>query len=158
MITTQRQVAYHAKEHETREITVKGVIEGEISPEEISQWLLNSNDELPLVYSTKNPELVSEEQQRYGMAQASQALENFFAEVVRLAVANGVTRVISAGGETSSAIVERLNLSELQIGPEIDPGIPALRATENLVMSLKSGSFGADDFFAKANVLLAGES
>jgi uncharacterized protein YgbK (DUF1537 family) len=38
----------------------------------------------------------------------------------------------------------------MEIGPEIDPGVPAMRADENLVLALKSGNFGADDFFEKA--------
>jgi len=73
-----------------------------------------------------------------------------------LAAANGVTKIITAGGETSGAIVEALKLNMLEIGPEIDPGVPALRAGENLVVALKSGNFGGPDFFAKASRILAG--
>jgi len=47
-----------------------------------------------------------------------------------------------------------LGLQQLEIGPEIDPGVPALRAGPELVVALKSGNFGAEDFFEKAaNVL-----
>ena len=74
--------------------------------------------------------------------------------VARLAVTRGVTRIITAGGETSGAVVEALDLDELRIGPEIDPGVPALRAGPRLVLALTSGNFGAEDFFQKAaNVL-----
>jgi uncharacterized protein YgbK (DUF1537 family) len=46
----------------------------------------------------------------------------------------------------------------LEIGPEIDPGVPALRAGPNLVIALKSGNFGADHFFQKAAGVLAGDA
>jgi uncharacterized protein YgbK (DUF1537 family) len=66
-----------------------------------------------------------------------------------------------AGGETSGAVVEALSPRALAIGPAIDPGVPALRATGGatelpLVLALKSGNFGARDFFAKAASVLEG--
>ena len=43
----------------------------------------------------------------------------------------------------------------MAVGPEIDPGVPALAVPETgLTLALKSGNFGADDFFAKAAGLL----
>ena len=42
------------------------------------------------------------------------------------------------------------------MGPEIDPGVPAIRAGPTLTVALKSGNFGADDFFEKAAAILAG--
>jgi uncharacterized protein YgbK (DUF1537 family) len=36
--------------------------------------------------------------------------------------------------------------------------VPALRARPDLVVALKSGNFGAEDFFEKADALLAGAS
>ncbi len=79
-------------------------------------------------------------------------IEELFAEVARKLVAGGVTRLVTAGGETSGAIVEGLGITALEIGPEIDPGVPAVRATGDipLVLALKSGNFGAKDFFEKA--------
>jgi uncharacterized protein YgbK (DUF1537 family) len=62
--------------------------------------------------------------------------------------------MIVAGGETSGAVVERLGLTELEIGPEISPGVPALRAGPDLVLALKSGNFGADSFFDEAASML----
>ncbi|MEM9591955.1 MAG: nucleotide-binding domain containing protein, partial [Pseudomonadota bacterium] len=82
------------------------------------------------------------------------AIEGFFASLARMAVAAGVERIITAGGETSGAVVEALDLEELVIGPEITPGVPALRAGPKLVVALKSGNFGAEDFFEKATEVL----
>jgi len=68
-----------------------------------------------------------------------------------VSVQKGVRRLISAGGETSGAVVGALNATDLEIGPMIDPGVPALRVSgKKLVIALKSGNFGAPDFFFKA--------
>jgi uncharacterized protein YgbK (DUF1537 family) len=54
--------------------------------------------------------------------------------------------------------VQRLGIETLKIGPEIDPGIPWTIAsapdTPEMVLALKSGNFGADDFMLKAWDLL----
>ena len=56
---------------------------------------------------------------------------------------------------TSGAVVEGLDLSALDIGPEIAPGVPAVKAAGRPIwLSLKSGNFGADDFFTKTWRLL----
>jgi uncharacterized protein YgbK (DUF1537 family) len=67
-----------------------------------------------------------------------------------------VRKILTAGGETSGAVVEGLSLAQLEIGPEIDPGVPALRAGDTLVLALKSGNFGSVDYFEKAAGILAG--
>jgi uncharacterized protein YgbK (DUF1537 family) len=58
-----------------------------------------------------------------------------------------------AGGETSGTTVSRLGVRRLRIGGEIDPGVPwtfAEGAAAPLLLALKSGNFGAPDFFLKA--------
>lgn len=73
------------------------------------------------------------------------------------AVRRGVTRLISAGGETSGAVVNALEADALRIGPMIDPGVPAVVTVgQPLALALKSGNFGADDFFLKAARVLEG--
>lgn len=154
---TRSQVAFHAARHPVREIPAGDVIEGRLPTSEIADWLLRS-DGLPLVYSSADPTEVARVQEKFGREASSSALEAFFAEVARLAVAGGATRVITAGGETSGAIIDGLRLGMLEIGPEIDPGVPALRAGPDLVVALKSGNFGAEDFFEKADRVLEGAS
>lgn len=46
----------------------------------------------------------------------------------------------------------------LQIGAQIDPGVPATVSSgaQPLALALKSGNFGARDFFTKALKQLAG--
>jgi uncharacterized protein YgbK (DUF1537 family) len=49
-------------------------------------------------------------------------------------------------------VVEALGVTSMSIGEEIDPGVPALVAERDgpLGLALKSGNFGAEDFFEKA--------
>lgn len=155
-IATREQVAHHATHSPTREINAADVIEGRLSALDMAEWLL-SQDGLPLAFSSADPEVVKQVQTTFGREKSATALEDFFADVARICVGRGVTRVITAGGETSGAIVEGLSLKTLEIGPEIDPGVPALRASESLVVALKSGNFGAKDFFEKANYVLSGD-
>lgn len=152
---TRAQVAYHATRHPAREIDAEDVIEGRLPAAEIAAWLLGAGN-LPIAYSSADPETVARVQKRHSREVSAAALEAFFAEVARLSVAGGVTRVITAGGETSGAVVEGLSLKSLEIGPRIDPGVPALRARADLVVALKSGNFGTKDFFGKADRILAG--
>lgn len=153
--TTRAQVALHAKTNPTFEIVAADVLEGKLKPESVVDWLLE-NEGLPLAFSSAEPEVIKQVQGRFGLEKSAEALEGFFAELARQAVARGITRIITAGGETSGAVVAGLSLDVLEIGPEIDPGVPALRAGDHLVVALKSGNFGAPDFFAKADRLLQG--
>ena len=66
---------------------------------------------------------------------------------------------MAAGGETSGAVAGVLGRVAFEIGPEIDPGVPALATVgePRLALALKSGNFGGEDFFAKAARQLQGE-
>lgn len=154
---TRAQVARHSAQHPAREIAVADVIKGREVAATIADWMLSQSG-VPLVFSSADPSAVAEAQTRFGTARTAAALEGFFTDVARAAVAGGAKRLVVAGGETSGAVVEGLDLARLTIGPEIDPGVPALRARHDLVFALKSGNFGAVDFFEKAADLLAGQT
>jgi uncharacterized protein YgbK (DUF1537 family) len=67
--------------------------------------------------------------------------------------------MVVAGGETSGAVVTRLGVRRLRIGAAIDPGVPWTYAEVGdtaLLLALKSGNFGAPDFFLKAFAMLEG--
>ena len=153
--TTRKQVEIHAKENPAFEIVAADILSNKISADYLVDWAMQQSG-IPLVYSSADPETVAVVQKLFGRDTAARSLEEFFAEVSRQLVAAGVKRLLIAGGETSGAVVEGLNLDLLEIGPEIDPGIPALRVGPELVMALKSGNFGTDDYFAKAAKILAG--
>ncbi|WP_265502623.1 3-oxo-tetronate kinase [Paracoccus beibuensis] len=151
---TRTQVARHvASGGPALEIDPEAVLQGHTTADDAASWAL-AQQGLPLVYSSADPKSVQQVQKLHGSGEVAARLDAFFAATARLLVAGGVTRLITAGGETSGAVVEGLNLSSLEIGPEIDPGVPAMRAGDRLVLALKSGNFGAEDFFAKAANLL----
>ena len=111
-----------------------------------------------LVYSTAEPEAVKAVQAQLGVAEAGALVEHALAAVARGLVALGVRQLVVAGGETSGACVQALGIAQLQIGPQIDPGVPwchAPGASGGVHITLKSGNFGTEDFFSKAFTVLA---
>ncbi len=146
---TRAQVTLHAKSNPAREVAADDVMSGAVTARDLADWAL-SQDGLPLIYTSADPAEVRAAQDRHGREASAAAIENLFAQTARLLVAGGVTRLVTAGGETSGAVVEGLALTQLEIGPEIDPGVPVMRAGPDLVLALKSGNFGASDFFTKA--------
>ena len=154
-IATRAQIDEHKKRFPAKQIDADDVIAGRTTVDKIVEWV-NAQDNVPLVYSSASPELVVKTQTKHSQELVSDKLEEFFAELAKKLVTTGVEKLICAGGETSGSIVEGLSLFSMDIGPEIDPGVPALRAGDNLVLALKSGNFGAKDFFEKAaNILSA---
>ncbi len=79
-------------------------------------------------------------------------IEQAFRQLARGLAAAGVRRFVVAGGETSGAVAEALEVRALAIGPEIAPGVPwtAALGGEPMLLALKSGNFGGPDFFVKA--------
>ncbi len=150
---TRTQLSLHLENHPGFEIVAADVIEERINAETVANWLIESEG-IPVAYSSADPSVISQIQETYGRERSSLAIETFFADIARRLVSAGIRKILTAGGETSGAVVEALSLTTLEIGPEIDPGVPALRASPDLVLALKSGNFGAPDYFVKAAGIL----
>ncbi|MDQ7248605.1 3-oxo-tetronate kinase [Dongia sedimenti] len=105
-----------------------------------------------LIHAGGTPKEVAAVQEKLGRERAGELVEQALAKIAQGLVAAGVRRLVVAGGETSGAVVQGLGVKALQIGPQIDPGVPACLAigTPRLALALKSGNFGAEDFFMKA--------
>jgi len=105
-----------------------------------------------LFYATAAPEAVKAVQARLGVAEAGALVEGTLACIAQGLIAAGVKRLVVAGGETAGAVVQALAVSALKIGPQIDPGVPwtATSGAHPILLALKSGNFGTQDFFAKA--------
>jgi uncharacterized protein YgbK (DUF1537 family) len=107
-----------------------------------------------LVYSTADVQAVKAVQGRLGVEEAGALVERTLADIARGLVELGVRQLVVAGGETSGACVQALGVSQMQIGPQIDPGVPWCHARTAggapIHLALKSGNFGSDDFFTKA--------
>ena len=114
-----------------------------------------------LVRATAQPAELQAVQAQLGAAQAGELVERTLGSIAHGLVQMGVRQLVVAGGETSGAVVQALGISQLQIGAQIDPGVPWCAAAspaaggETVHIALKSGNFGTPDFFTKAFTMLA---
>jgi uncharacterized protein YgbK (DUF1537 family) len=102
-----------------------------------------------LVYSTAEPDQVSAAHAQLGAARCGAIVEQAMSSLAREFIQRGVGILVVAGGETAGTCVQALDIRQMQIGPQIDPGVPWCYA-DGLHLALKSGNFGSPDFFNKA--------
>lgn len=112
-----------------------------------------------LIYATSPPEEVAALQKEFGANSLGEQIEHGFAQIAQGLIAQQVRRFVVAGGETSGAVVNALGVQSLKIGETIDPGVPwtsgqvgkpLLDTPAPVLLALKSGNFGTEDFFSKA--------
>ncbi|MGV8936693.1 MAG: 3-oxo-tetronate kinase [Allorhizobium sp.] len=126
---------------------------GTLTPAQAIEWADQITGAVPLIYSSADPDIVRAAQDKFGRDRAGELVEHFLGAVATALRDKGFTRFLVAGGETSGAVVGALGVSALFIGPEIDPGVPWTRSlgdAKPVALALKSGNFGAEDFFSKA--------
>jgi uncharacterized protein YgbK (DUF1537 family) len=122
-----------------------------------------SSDKPILIYSSADPQRVKQVQSQFSTERAGEMVEQAMGELAKGLVQIGVGQLLVAGGETSGVCVQSLSVSQLQIGPQIDPGVPwcfaPSKSSSNLAdttqpigihLALKSGNFGREDFFTHA--------
>jgi uncharacterized protein YgbK (DUF1537 family) len=122
-------------------------------------WALGRLPAGPLLIASSGvPEEVANLQAKYGRDRVGHAIEQGLATIAAGLVARGVKRLVVGGGETSGAVIDRLRISAFRIGPEIAPGVPMLRSmgalNAGLLLALKSGNFGGEDFFIRALAMM----
>jgi uncharacterized protein YgbK (DUF1537 family) len=105
-----------------------------------------------LIFTSDSPQAVATIQARLGRAKAGALIEAALADIAGRLHQQGICKFIVAGGETSGAVLEKLGVTALRIGPEISPGVPwtVSQSPSGLCLALKSGNFGSADFFEKA--------
>jgi uncharacterized protein YgbK (DUF1537 family) len=118
-------------------------------------WALERLEQGPiLIASSSAPEEVAALQARHGRDAAGHAIEQAMADIADGLVASGVRRLVIAGGETSGAVVDRLQIPGFLVGAEIAAGVPVLRSvganSGDMLLALKSGNFGGPEFFSDA--------
>lgn len=134
-------------------LDVEALGNGSQSAAEIAAWVLAQEGELPpLVYSSASPDDLALIQAKMGRHASGALVEQVLGDVAKRLLSSGFARFIIAGGETSGAVINSLGIKALSIGPEIDPGVPWTRSVHgpDVTLALKSGNFGAPDFFLKA--------
>jgi uncharacterized protein YgbK (DUF1537 family) len=149
---SQAQLVHYLKSHPGLALDPAELMAGRQTPDMAVAWISEHLDSQPMVYSTADPRQVAADQSRFGCQELAERIEGFFRVLAAKLVEAGVVRIAVGGGETSGAVVAGLDAYSLLIGPEIDPGVPALAAigARPVRLALKSGNFGALDFYEKA--------
>jgi 3-dehydrotetronate 4-kinase len=155
-LATQAQVGYFKAQSLP---TIQVMVSDLTSPQSlVDQVLAEARYKLTngpvLIYSTADAQTVQANQLSAVKGQdIGSSIEKVLAQITCGLVNIGVKQLIVAGGETSGACVQALGLAQMQIGPQIDPGVPwcyAPLSNGDLHIALKSGNFGSEDFFVKA--------
>ena len=153
---TQQQVAQYITNNPSYQLHPENLDDAAI--QECIAWLQSlDSTETPLVYATASPDVVKAAQSALGVAEAGAIVEHAMATIAQAAFGMGIRRFVVAGGETSGAVTQALQVSEVMIGREICPGVPWVFSGSgtNLVgLALKSGNFGSPSFFDDALTLL----
>ena len=149
---TLGQIGYARDHAHTLELDALATPDAAALARQALDWAEGKLGDHPVVIAASAPpETVAALQAKLGRDAAGALVEHAVASIAEGLVARGVRRLVVAGGETSGAVVSRLGVSALRIGPEIDPGVPWTHAEPvGLHLALKSGNFGARDFFLKA--------
>jgi uncharacterized protein YgbK (DUF1537 family) len=128
--------------------------------EQVIRWSEELWDRDPaqvlLVYSTAQPGQLKKAHQLLGVERSGELVEHALSRIARAFFEHGVRQLVIAGGETAGVCIRALEVEQVQIGPQIDPGVPwcygssPFAQTEGIHLALKSGNFGTNDFFTKA--------
>lgn len=159
---TRGQVDLHESTQPSYAIDVPQVMSGDITADTLVDFIIGQQGKQPLVYSSGTPEAVKDIQNKFGREKVAATLDALFAATARNLIQKGYRKIVVAGGETSGAvaqaIADELGHPTMQIGPEIDPGVPVLKIGNDdpVLLALKSGNFGAPNFFAKALSIMGG--
>lgn len=152
-IATQAQVAHMKQDHQAFQLDPLAIARGQDVASDAVEWAKSRLGDKPiLIYSTAAPDQVGAVQSELGREHSGALVEETMGKIARELVSAGVRRMVVAGGETSGAVVSALGVEGLNIGQEIDPGVPWTFSigTPTLALALKSGNFGTVDFFTKS--------
>ena len=154
-VTTINQINIYKKNNPSLYVSPDEVINNKDLVEKVFSWIKDNETLSPLVYSSSDTKTVTEKQKQYGQEILAEKIENFFELLSKKLVKDNFGTFISAGGETSGAIIKGLGVQELKIGEEISHGVPALWSPHSngdkpISVTLKSGNFGQTDFFDRA--------
>ncbi|WP_052880477.1 3-oxo-tetronate kinase [Vibrio coralliirubri] len=151
-LMTNQQVANYKQLAPSFKLDVDQCINNKAYGKEVLTWVLQhkEHDYFPLVYATVEAKELQNIQTQYG-SQASVAVERVFHELVKELYSHGFNSFVSAGGETSGTVTQALDVTGFRVGKEIAPGVPWVNSLDGEIMlALKSGNFGAPDFFEQA--------
>jgi uncharacterized protein YgbK (DUF1537 family) len=112
-----------------------------------AQWLTDHLGDAPVMLYSSAP---AEERSEADPEIATQ-LEFIIGALAKAAVAAGAGRIVVAGGETSGAVVDALDVRTVVVDAEADRGVPWCSTRDHrLSLLLKSGNFGRPDLLVRA--------
>ena len=154
-VATINQINIYKENNPSLYVSPDEVINNEDLVEKVFSWIKDNETLSPLVYSSSDTKTVTEKQKQYGQEILANKIENFFELLSKKLVKDNFGTFISAGGETSGAVIKGLGVQELKIGEEISHGVPALwsphsNGNKPISVTLKSGNFGQTNFFERA--------
>lgn len=150
---TNQQVGFYQQRASSLALDVEKIIQGGDYLQKVANWVVGHAGEslAPLVYATQPPQVIETIQKQYGAELVSGKIEKFFADLANHLSENGFNKFIVAGGETSGAVTQGLNIQGMIIGNSVAPGVPWTKVLDQKKwVILKSGNFGNHDFFLKA--------
>jgi len=152
-VMTNQQVAHYQTLAPHFAVDVDACLHDEHYVQKVFNWVTKQldGDYAPMVYATADPDKLKAIQAQYGAAASSEAVEQFFSQLAHQLQEFGVKNFIIAGGETSGTVTQSLGVTGFHIGPQITPGVPWVKSIDgSLSLALKSGNFGNERFFEKA--------
>jgi len=150
---TNQQVDFYQQRASSLALDVEKIFHDTEYLPAVAEWVHQHADDAlaPLVYATQPPQIIALIQQKYGAEIVSEKIEYFFASLAKTLSQQGFNKFIVAGGETSGAVTQGLNIRGMVIGDAVAPGVPWTQVLdERKWVILKSGNFGNSDFFLKA--------
>ncbi len=156
---TLQQIANAEKSMPVLHLDPDRVVTGTDEARRAMAWAVERLGSGPiLIASSSTPDEVAALQSRHGRNAAGHAIEQAMADIAEGLVKASVRRLVVAGGETSGAVVDRLQIPGFLVGEEIAAGVPVLRAVGarngDMLLALKSGNFGGPEFFSDALKLM----
>ena len=156
---TLQQIANAERKMPVLHLDSEKVVTGKNEAQRALGWANEHLGQGPiLIASSATPDQVAALQARHGRDAAGHAIEQAMADIAQGLVLSGVRRLVVAGGETSGAVVDRLDIPGFLVGAEIAAGVPVLRAVGAkegaMLLALKSGNFGGPEFFSDALKLM----
>jgi uncharacterized protein YgbK (DUF1537 family) len=129
----------------------------EMTPESLSADALRwydslPDDSVPLFYSSVNAEELARIRTELDGDRVAATFEQALAVIAEGLRERGVDRFVVAGGETSGAVTQGLEVKGGFMGGRVDEGVAWLYTTQEpaLALLLKSGNFGDPDLFLRA--------
>lgn len=150
---TNQQVDFYQQRASSLALDVEKIIHDPAYLDIVSQWVISHAGEplAPMVYATQPPQIIELIQKHYGAEFVSEKIETFFSSLAQSLARAGFNKFIVAGGETSGAVTQGLNIAGMVIGEPVAPGVPWTQVfNKQQWVILKSGNFGNQDFFQQA--------